>query len=254
MKNVCQIKWLGRMEYEAAWNLQKDLVLKRTANEIPDTLLLLEHPHTFTIGRDGHREHLLIDQDKLAQLNIAYHQVDRAGSVTYHGPGQLVGYPILNLKVHGYNFHQYIAVLEKMIIRALSFFKIQAFRQQGQRGIWVLPDSYRQRPSKWVKVDDQIAQIAAVGVKVDNWQISSHGFSINVDPSLEYFDLIMPCGIPGCHTTSLRHVLNKRLEIGAVVEPVIQSFCAHFELEPLIIKSPSFVIDDVALPQRNDVI
>lgn len=238
MTTFCQIQWPGQIEYGQALELQKALVTKRTANEIPDTLLLLEHPPTYTLGVDGHRDHLLINNEEMTRLKIAFHEVDRGGSIIYHSPGQLVVYPILKLGKACYNYHDYIKMLESVIIRTLSFFKIRAFRQQGQRGVWVLSGNLATQPSRQKHFDSSVAKISAIGVKVDRNNVTSHGFSINVNPRLEYFDLIVPGGVKDCHVTSLRHVLNKPIEISAVIEPVIQSFCEIFEMKPLLLKTP----------------
>ena len=233
MDNVCQIQWLGQMEYEAARILQQELVAERMANRIPNTMLLVEHPPTFTIGIDGHREHLLVNRDELTRLNIACHEVSRGGSIFYHGPGQLVCYPILSLKEYGCGYHNYIAMLESVIIRALLHFKVHAFRQPGQRGVWVLPKNLPHNMPQWVRSHTYIAKIGTVGVKVDTSHVTSHGFSINIAPNLKYFDLIVPGDLSGCKVTSLQQVLNRPVEIGTVIEPVIQSFCDIFELTPL---------------------
>jgi len=232
MTKICQIQWLGQVEYETALNLQKELCARRAANQIPDTLLLLEHPHTFTVGLDGHREHLLIDQAEMARLNIAFHRVDRGGSVIYHGPGQLVCYPILNLREHGFEYHRYIKLLESVIIHALASLKVRAFREQGQSGVWVFSSqpSFNTH-SEGPQPESGAAQIAAVGIKLNQNNITSHGFSINVNPDLNYFKWIVPSGVQGCQVTSLRQVLGRPIEIGLVLEPVIQSFCEIFEME-----------------------
>ena len=235
MKGFCQVQWrLGQTEYGQALKLQKELTVQRMADQIPDTLLLMEHPHTFTVGIHGHRHQLLVDQEELTRLNIAYYEVDRGGSVSYHGPGQFVCYPILKLQDYGYNYHQYIARLESTIIRALGGFNIHAFRQPGQRGVWVLPrNGYRHSPG-WGMGGEHPARIGTIGVKVNKQQITNYGFTINVNLDLEYYDLIIPRGIESCHITSLQQVLRQPVEIGDVVEPVIQSFCELFELEPVI--------------------
>jgi lipoate-protein ligase B len=253
MGDFCQIQWLGRLKYETVLGLQKELVAQRAARSIPNTLLLVEHPHTFTIGIDGHRDHLLINRDELSQLDIDFHQVDRGGSIMYHGPGQLAVYPILNLRDYEYSYHRYIELLESVIIRALSAFKIHAFRQPGQRGIWVLPGRCPVQTPKWAEADDPIARIGSIGVKVNNDNITSYGFSINVDPDLEYFNLIIPRGIQGCHYTSLHQVLHDSIKIGAVLEPVIQSFCELFELES-VDRMMLPVADRAFLPQATDLV
>ena len=139
MANICQIQWLGQMEYEAVTELQHNLVLKRIAQKIPNMLLLLKHPHTYSVGLGSRKELLLTNPAELDRLNIAYYEADRSGPVMYHGPGQLAAYPILSLREIGLNYHSYIKALESVMIRALHFFKIQAFRQPGERGVWVLP-------------------------------------------------------------------------------------------------------------------
>ena len=246
MVNSCDIQWLGQIEYGAALSLQKELVARRAANEIPNTLLLLEHPRTYTVGIDGHREHLLVNQEELRELNIAYHRVDRGGSVTYHGPGQLVCYPILNLKEYNWSYHHYLKMLESVIIQALASFKVRAFRERGQPGVWVftgnpIPSS----TSEW-----RLGQIAAIGVKLNEQHIASHGFFININPDLGFFDLIVPGGLQGCRVTSLSEVLNKPVEIRSVLEPVIQSFGKVFEMKPvtMMVVSPEPVVNEVLMP------
>ena len=238
MNDFCQIQWLDQIEYGQTLELQKELVTKRAANEIPDTLLLLEHPPTYTLGVDSHREHLLISDEQMARLNIAYHEVDRGGSILYHCPGQLAAYPILKLGKSCYTYHEYIKMLESVIIRTLSFFKVRAFRQQGQRGVWVFSGNSATQSGRQEQFDSSVAKMSAIGVKVDTNNITSHGFAINVNPRLEFFDLIVPGGVRDCQVTSLRHVLNKSIQISNVVKPVIESFCEIFEMEPLLLETP----------------
>jgi len=245
MANSCQIQWLGRIEYKAAAKLQQELVVKRIAREIPDMLLLLEHPPTYSVGLASRKELLLINRAELGRLNIAYHEADRGGSVMYHGPGQLAAYPILSLRGYGYNYHSYIQALESVIIRALRTFNIHAFRQPGQRGVWVLPGHAPRYVSRWVEADESVAKIGIIGTKVNNAHVTSYGFYINVDPDLEYFDSIVPPGVSGCKVTSLKQVLNRSVKIGDVIQAVIQSFCEIFELEPLETNS-DFAISDQA--------
>lgn len=229
---VCHPQWLGQMEFGAALSLQKELTTRRAANEIPNTLLLLEHPPTFSVGIGGHREHLLVNQQELTQRNVAYHWVDRGGSVTYHGPGQLVCYPILKLNEPGQSYHHYLKLLESVIIRTLASFKVRAFRGRGQPGVWVFIGNTRSNGSQLSQSDHyQMAQIATIGVKLDQHHVTSHGFSININPDLTFFDLIVPRGLPGCRVTSLVEALGKPVEMGSVLEPVIQSFCEIFEME-----------------------
>jgi len=248
MTNICQIQWLGHIEFKPALQLQRRLVAKRAANEIPNTLLLLEHPPTFTIGFDGHRQHLLSNQAELARQNIQYYEVDRGGSVSYQGPGQLVGSAILSLRDFGDSYHTYISKLESLLIRTLRHFNIHAFRQQTQRGVWVMPTAPGPgRPAPWAESDDHAAKIGCVGVKVNAAQITSYGFTLNVAPNLDYFDLIVPRGLQGCKVTSLQKILNKPVKIRSVIDPVIQSFCEVFDLEPQLI-DPSAFPDEESTP------
>ena len=235
MGNICQIQWLGRMDYLAAAKLQRELAVKRATGLIPNTLLLMEHPHTFAIGSGGHREQLLTSHTELERLNITCHQVDRTGAVMYHGPGQLVVCPILSLQECKLNYHTYAEQLEKVIIQTLRTFNIHAFRQPGQRGVWVLPTNSLRHRSRWQEAEEQVARVGLIGIKVDPMHITSHGFAINVSPDLKYFDLIVPRGIQGCKATSLQFLLNRPVKIKVVIQPVINSFCNIFNFESQLI-------------------
>ena len=169
----------------------------------------------------------------------------------YHGPGQLVAYPILSLREYGYNYHSYIQALESVIIRALRTFNIHAFRQPGQRGVWVLPGHAPRYVSRWLEADESVAKIGIIGTKVNNAHITSYGFYINVDPDLEYFDSIVPPGVSGCRVTSLKQVLNRSVKIGDVIQAVIQSFCEIFELEPLETNSDLAISDQATVPSAR---
>ncbi len=234
MGKVYQTHRLGNIDYGVALRLQKELTALRALNDIPNTLLLVEHPHTYTVGIDGHREHLLISQEEMARLEIAYHRVDRGGMVTYHGPGQLVCYPILNLKEGGYGYHRYLKMLESVIIRALSTVGVRAFRERGQGGVWVFAQRQSPALTSWPQqMDTYMAQIAAIGVKVNQQDITSHGFAINVNPNLDYFKHIIPCGVEGCQVTSLRQVTGRPITVAEMLEPVIRAFSEIFEMEPV---------------------
>ena len=225
---------LGLIDYGKAWELQHDLWSKRVAGELPDLLLLLEHPHVITLGRRGSRSHLLASAEALEGMRIPIFNVERGGDITYHGPGQLVCYPILNLKEGGYSYHRYPKMLESVIIRALSAVGVRAFRERGQAGVWVF--ARRQSPAltSWPQqIDTYIAQIAAIGVKVNQQDITSHGFAINVNPNLDYFKHIIPCGIEGCQVTSLRQVTGRPITVAEMLEPVIRAFSEIFEMEPV---------------------
>jgi lipoate-protein ligase B len=226
------VEWLGRVEYDAAWELQKELVAERQRQQVEDRLLLLEHPAVYTLGRSGHEENLLLDEAQREQEGIALYYVDRGGDITYHGPGQLVGYPILDLKRlfarRGYerpDLHQYLRDVEEVIIQALASFDVHAWRYDGYTGVWVDGD---EGPEK----------IAAIGVKVSSKGISSHGFALNVDPNLAHFEGIVPCGIREHGVTSLARLLGRRLAVTDVVPAVIEAFSTVFEQRTRFVAAP----------------
>lgn len=233
MEHNCRIRYLGRVEYGRAATFQQKLTVKRAANDIPNTLLLLEHPPTYSVGLASRRELLLANRSDLSQQKIAYYEGDRSGSIFFHGPGQLAVYPILNLRDFGYNYHSYVEALESVIIRALQAFRVHAFRQPGQRGVWVLPRHEPYFASRWLETEDEVARIALIGIKVNDLQVSSFGFHLNVAPDLHFFDSIIPRGLHSCKVTSLKQILNKPVGIGEVIGPVIQSFCEFFRLNPV---------------------
>jgi lipoyl(octanoyl) transferase len=216
----CEVRWLGRRDYQEVWDEQKELARLRLANEIPDTLLLLEHPPTLTLGRAAHREHLLASPETLQQAGATVIETDRGGDITYHGPGQLVGYPILNLQQppHLPDLHRYLRLLEEVLIRTLADFGIPAARFPGYTGVWV----ERETP--------QPRKIAAIGIKTTRW-ITQHGFALNVNPDLTQFDWIVPCGIRDYGVTSLAELLGKPLPLEAVIPPVVHYFGEVFNLE-----------------------
>lgn len=179
------VRWLGRVEYLAAWQLQKELADLRARGDLVDTLLLLEHPSTLTLGRSAERKHLLVSEERLNELGLTLHEVDRGGDITYHGPGQLVGYPIFDLGNHGKDIHKFLRDMEQALIELLSELGVSACRFPPHTGVWL---------------GDR--KIAAMGVKVRKW-ISTHGFALNVNPDLSHFNLIVPCGIRTHGVTSL---------------------------------------------------
>jgi lipoate-protein ligase B len=198
---------LGLMEYKKAWDLQLDLWAKRVEERLPDLLLFLEHPHVLTLGRRGNRTHLLASSETLAKLNIPVFHIERGGDVTYHGPGQLVVYPILDLKEYGWKLVRYIEQLEEVIIRTLSDFGISGNRDPLNRGVWV---------------DQQ--KIASVGVAVKRW-VSLHGLALNYETDLTYFDLINPCGLQGIRMTSMAKALGTNVSRDRLYQRV------HFRFE-----------------------
>ncbi len=201
---VLQVRRLGLVPYADALELQRRLVEERKADRIPDTLLLLQHPHVLTIGvkKDG-RAHILASPDKLASLGVEVFETGRGGDVTYHGPGQLVGYPILNLDPDRRDVHQYVRDLEEVMIRVCADYGIEAGRVPGFSGTWITGTGGDEK-------------IGAIGVRISRW-ITSHGFAFNVATDIEFFNLIVPCGIRDHGVTSLeraagRHIPNEDVE------------------------------------------
>lgn len=192
---------LGLIAYRPALELQLELAARRAAGEIGDTLLLLEHPHTYTLGSSGKREHLLVPEEALRAEGIEILEVDRGGDITYHGPGQLVGYPILRLKELGVGVVQYIRCLEEALIRTAQSYGLAAGRQRGYTGVWVGD-----------------AKLAAIGTKVDKHGITRHGFALNVVTDLSYFERIIPCGIRDKAVCSLASLLGRPVVMADVME------------------------------------
>ncbi len=177
--------WLGRADYTETLALQRELVRAVSDGTGPETLLLLEHPHVYTLGRRGKHEDILVGAAELAALGVEVHETDRGGEVTYHGPGQLVGYPIVNLRPYGGPL-KFVCALQEAVVTALASYGIPASCADRPTGIWVGE-----------------AKIGAIGLRVSRG-ISSHGFAVNINPDLSYFDRIVPCGMPGVDVTSVR--------------------------------------------------
>ena len=199
---------LGPIEYQRAWDIQRDLVKKRIEGAIGNTLLLLEHPHAYTLGRRGKMDDVLISDDELAKAGIAVHAVDRGGEVTYHGPGQLVGYPILDLRAIGGPV-RYVRGLEAALVDALAVFGIAAHAVDGLPGVWLGEGAHQRK-------------IAAIGVRVSRG-VSSHGFALNVSTDLTYFQHIVACGIPGLAVTSMERELGREVDAGDVRRAVVDA-------------------------------
>lgn len=188
---VLAVRWLGRVPYGRALALQDEAVAARRAGRAPDTLLLLEHPPVITLGRGGDGKHLLVPQEDLALRGVEVHQCGRGGDVTFHGPGQLVGYPILSLAEGRRDAHRYLRDLEEALIRAAGEYGITAGREPGLTGVWVAGE-----------------KLAAIGVRLSSGWITSHGFALNVNTDLSGFDSIVPCGISDRGVTSLAQLLE----------------------------------------------
>ncbi len=217
---ACRVVWLGRVDYQMAWDLQRSLAAQRLAGEIPDTLLLLEHPPTITVGRGGTSAHVLAAPEALARRGITVVETDRGGDVTYHGPGQVVGYPILNLQAapHKPDLHAYLRALEETLIQTLAAFGVSSGRFPGYTGVWT--GLQAPRPEK----------VAAIGIRVSCW-ITSHGFALNIGTDLAPFDLIVPCGIRDYGVTSLARLLGREVCLEEVLPVVTAAFADVFGLE-----------------------
>ncbi|HXA64927.1 MAG TPA: lipoyl(octanoyl) transferase LipB [Bryobacteraceae bacterium] len=210
---VCEFRDLGRASYAEALAIQKDLVEQRKRGLIPDQLLIVEHPHVITLGRNGHRENLLASEEVLGRAGIEFHASDRGGDITYHGPGQIVGYPILDLREWKRDVVAYVRAVELVIIDALAEFGIQAGRLEGCTGVWV-----------------NGRKVAAIGVHISRW-VTSHGFALNHTTDLKYFQYIVPCGITK-PVTSMEE-LGSYARRDEVVAALTHQFSRHFQFELL---------------------
>jgi len=218
-ERLLTVEWLGQLEYAAALARQQQLVQERIIHPTaPDTLLLLEHPPTYTLGKRGNPAHLLLDRTTLTRQGFAVHEVERGGDITYHGPGQLVGYPILHLKrlYATIDLHAYVHDVEAALIRALADVGVTGWRYTGYTGVWV---DTAAGPRK----------IAAIGIRVNRQGISSHGFALNVNPNLQHFEHIIPCGIREHGVISLAALLAAPLTVQDVLTPVMTAFRAVFQ-------------------------
>jgi lipoyl(octanoyl) transferase len=207
------VRCLGFVPYGEALDLQKALVEERRAGSVPDLLLLLQHPPVITLGvRRDSRSHVIASDGQLAMRGVEVHEAGRGGDVTYHGPGQIVGYPILDLRPDRCDVHRYVRDLEEVMIRVCADYGVAAHRVDGLTGAWV-----------------GTAKIGAIGVRISRW-ITSHGFAFNVNTRLEDFQLIVPCGIADRGVTSLRQLLAKELSIEEVEGRFIRRFAEVFDM------------------------
>ena len=227
---------LGLMEYSAAWELQGRAVAARKAGAVPDLLLLCEHPHVITLGRSGKISNLRAPDELLRQMGVSFFETNRGGDITYHGPGQLVGYPILNLNEIRRDVAWYVRSLEEAMIRATADFGIASKRVAGWTGVWVevsgradKKEVEEGKDGKEVKKDEE--KIGAIGVHLSRW-VTSHGFAYNVSTDLRYFDLIVPCGIAGKRATSLEKLLGRRVELKEVAPRIAAHLGELFGLRP----------------------
>jgi lipoyl(octanoyl) transferase len=208
-----EIRRLGVVSYQDALAVQRALVEGRRANHVPDLLLLLQHPAVITLGvkGDGGRSNVVAAAPRLAELGIDISETGRGGDVTYHGPGQIVGYPILDLRPDRCDVHRYVRDLEEVMARVCADYGLPATRHQGLTGTWIGED-----------------KIGAIGVRISRW-ITSHGFAFNVNTNLDHFNLIVPCGISNRGVTSLQRATGREVSIGEVENALIRHFCDVFE-------------------------
>ncbi len=214
----CLVVELGQIRYAEACALQQVLVAARKADAVPDVLLLCEHPHVITLGRNGKREHLLASEQLLRQMSVEFCETDRGGDITYHGPGQVVGYPIVKLSEIRRDVGWYVRQLEEVMIRTTAEFGVTAKRLQGKPGIWVQVAGAGEE------------KLGAIGVHLSRW-VTSHGFAYNVSTDLRYFDLIVSCGISGKRATSLEKLLGRVVPREDVASRMAGQFADIFGLE-----------------------
>jgi len=212
-----EVRRLDVVPYAEALALQRELVEQRRAGRIGDTLLLVEHPHVLTLGvrGDGGRSHILASDEELAARGVSVYETGRGGDITYHGPGQLVGYPIIDLKPDRCDVHRYVRDLEDVLIRTAAAYGIEAGRVEGLTGVWVGRE-----------------KLAAIGVRIARW-ITSHGFALNVTTDLDYFSLIVPCGIADRGVTSLARLLGRTLDPLELTSRVVDNFSKVFNINKI---------------------
>jgi len=208
---VCETQFLGNIPYGEAHRLQERLVELRKRDEIPDRLLLLEHPHVITLGRAAETENVLADARIREELGVELFETGRGGDVTYHGPGQLVGYPIIHLAPDRCDVRRYVRDLEEVMIRVTAEYGIEAGRIDGLTGIWVGDE-----------------KLGAIGVRISRW-VTMHGFAFNVNTDLDYFQLIVPCGIRDHGVTSLERLLGRRIDLLDVANRIRNQFGQVFD-------------------------
>ncbi|MGH9404480.1 MAG: lipoyl(octanoyl) transferase LipB [Terriglobia bacterium] len=224
---LCHAEQLGIVDYETALAIQQKKIAARKRGEIPDTLLLLEHPHVYTLGRNAQPAHVLAAPDHLASLGAAIYATDRGGDVTYHGPGQLVGYPIFDLAGHRRDIAWYMRSLEQVFVGVAAEYGIAADRLPNLTGVWVGNE-----------------KLVALGVHVSRW-VTSHGFAFNINTDLRYFDWIVPCGIRDKGVTSLEKLLGRRVSLDDAAARVVRRFGEVFGME--MVETTGSLADEIGL-------
>jgi len=229
MAPLVHCHYLGKIDYKEAWDLQEKLfqegvqrkieLRKGSDVELPQNhLLFCEHPHVFTLGKSGDRDHMLLNEEQLEQNNAQFYHINRGGDITYHGPGQLVIYPIFDLEQYFTDIHKYMRFLEEAVIQTLSKFGIQGERSEGLTGVWLDSNSVNAR------------KICAMGVKSSRW-MTMHGIGFNVCTDLSYFNHIIPCGIQDKAVTSIEKEINQSITVDQVIPIILQELKLLFEFE-----------------------
>lgn len=218
---ICQVELPGVVGYEESLSLQRERVAARKAGDVADTLILLEHPPVYTLGRNANRQNILFSPERLRQMGAEVFETDRGGDVTFHGPGQMVGYPILDLTQHRRDLAWYMYSLEEVFIRVADEFGVQAGRIADARGVWIGNE-----------------KLVAMGVHVSRW-VTSHGFAFNVNTDLRFFDWIVPCGLHGKGVTSIRKILGSSVSMKETTDRVIRQFGAVFGTEMKMPEQPA---------------
>ncbi len=233
--SVCEVHWMGLVPYAEAWELQRALAAEIAAGERQPTLLLLEHPHTFTFGRRGDAAHLLWSQEELQARGVEVHWVDRGGDVTYHGPGQLVGYPLLplgRLSPDGHipqgDYIAYLRRLERVLIGALARLGVVGSRVRGKTGVWIHPAEAGGSACSRLAAKERPCKIASIGVKVDAKGVSQHGFALNVAPDMSYWEGIIACGLADDAAIALADLVRPVPPMPQVLDAVVEAFGGVF--------------------------
>ena len=228
MPRACHVTWLGRdVDYLEAWELQRSLLVQRAEGRIPDTLLLLEHAPVYTAGRRSQPGDVLLYAGGLQKLRVSLVETDRGGQVTYHGPGQLVGYPILSLAERGMGPREYVCALQRVLVATLAGFGISAGTDEQYTGVWAAG-----------------AKVAAIGVKVSRG-VTMHGFALNVDPDLGLFRHIVPCGIPDLEVTSMARLLGRAVAEDDVRRSLMRHFARSFDVQVVDVPQPALLSANV---------
>ena len=213
------------IDYKEAWDLQKNIFEMRYRKDIDDVLLLLEHPHTYTLGKTAHRENLICDDEYLEKNHISVYDIDRGGDITYHGTGQIVGYPIFDLNDWVKDTHKYLRALEEILIKTCEDYGLQAGRIPGLTGVWI---------------NDR--KIAAIGIKVSRW-ITMHGFAFNINTDLNLYKGIIPCGITDKEVTSLQKELGRNIDLDEVKQKILKNVKEVFAYDEYEVKDANVLLE-----------